>query len=499
MGGGVPIVLTADRTLMAGYRLLFDGMLAASQTTTSPIPLLAPLLLPRNRGNAPLGLRRVEAALRQGGFGPRELCVATQKTLARVVGQDTRIIGISAGDPGGRGMNSSTMSAVAFGIGWPQSLVGQLADRVAKLKRATGGRLKVVMGGPGSWQVAQDETLARRLGVDHVMTGYVEGNVAAVFRDLQAGKAMPRVIQGQWNPGTVIPEVCGATTMGAVEISRGCGLGCGFCTIAKTPMVHLPIQTIVRDVRTNVQAGHHNIALLSEDIFRYGAQGRQVNPEALIGLLEQVRAIPGVGLIQVDHANVFSAAQLTDDQLRRMRQVLGRDGQRFVWINIGVETPDGDLLQAAGGGAKMWPCEPGDWGAMCRKQLERLADVGFLPLTSLLLCADGQTGAHISKTTQWVKAFDERPVTFFPMLVAPILAHVNDGATPSRQTMRRADWELLRECYRRNFKWLPRMYWDNQTAGGEPLAKRLLLQIMGHGQVVMWKSLFRWHQWRASV
>ena len=42
MSDGFPVVLTADRTLTADYRLLFDGMLAASQTTTAPPAHLRP-------------------------------------------------------------------------------------------------------------------------------------------------------------------------------------------------------------------------------------------------------------------------------------------------------------------------------------------------------------------------------------------------------------------------------------------------------------------------
>ena len=50
MSDGFPIVLTADRTLTDDYSLLFDGMLAASQTTTAPPLLFERLLMPRGIG-----------------------------------------------------------------------------------------------------------------------------------------------------------------------------------------------------------------------------------------------------------------------------------------------------------------------------------------------------------------------------------------------------------------------------------------------------------------
>ena len=73
---GFPVVLTGDGTLFAGYSALFEGMVAASQTSRTPAllmkHLLAPAIRPISRQaaqhdglrarQAPLGLRRVEYA-----------------------------------------------------------------------------------------------------------------------------------------------------------------------------------------------------------------------------------------------------------------------------------------------------------------------------------------------------------------------------------------------------------------------------------------------------
>jgi hypothetical protein len=132
MSDGFPIVLTADRTLTADYRLLFDGMLAASQTTTAPPAVFGRLLMPQNnRGRAravvaPLGLRRIEAALLGGGFSPDEVAVVTEDQLEGAIGSATRVIGISSGEPAGLGMNSSTMTAIAGGRIYPQAMFGRL-------------------------------------------------------------------------------------------------------------------------------------------------------------------------------------------------------------------------------------------------------------------------------------------------------------------------------------------------------------------------------------
>jgi len=48
-----------------------------------------------------------------------------------------------------------------------------------------------------------------------------------------------------------------------------------------------------------------------------------------------------------------------------------------------------------------------------------------------------------------------------------------------------------------NFRWVPWFYRDNQAAAGVPLLRRTALQAMGYGQIVEWKTLFAWHQWRS--
>ncbi len=238
--------------------------------------------MPRKAGGdvraavAPLGLRRAEAALLEAGFTAAEVAVAGEEQLDKAIGPATRIIGISSGEPAGLGMNSSTMTAIAGGQIYPQAMFRRLLGKIRRLNR--GIAAKIVLGGPGAWQIAGNPAQQQKLGIDHVVVGYAEQGLAAAFRTILRDEPLPQVLSGGWDPAVPIPPIRGASTMGVVEISRGCGLGCPFCTIARVPMVHLPPQTILADVHTNVDAGANNVALLSEDFFRYGAAGREGRP-----------------------------------------------------------------------------------------------------------------------------------------------------------------------------------------------------------------------------
>lgn len=490
---GYPVVLTADRTLTANYRVLFDGMLVANQTTTTPRPIVRTLMMPRPHADgarahvAPLGLRRIEAALLRNGFGPDEVAVVDHDHLRDAVGPATRIVAVSTGDPLGLGMSTTTVQAIAGGRGYPEVMFRDLVRTIRRLIANRVAQAVVVAGGPGAWQFGKKTDV-----VDHVVTGYAEGNVAAVFRSVMRGDTVPPVIQGEPVPPERVPRIAGATTMGVVEVSRGCGLGCRFCTMAHTPMRHLPEDAVAADAQTNVAAGVDNICAVSEDLFRYGADGRDAAPDALISLLTRLREIRGLRLIQTDHGNIATISQYGDRELAQVRSLLvGGTGQKYPWLNVGVETASGELLAAAGCGTKLGPGGEDGWAGLCTKQLKRLVRAGFFPMASIVVGLPGETAEDTRHTLAWVESVSGECLAVFPMLYAPI-----DGTTP--EPLNELQWHLIRSCYAINFRRVPAMYGDNQRAGGGGLARRCLMRALGGGQVALWKMLLARRSRRAA-
>ncbi len=497
---GFPIVLTADRTLMAHYELLIEGMVSATQTTRTPGLLMKHLLAPPMPSDgprahlAPLGLRRIEAALRKRSWSADEVAVVTPESVACAIGADTRVIGISSGDPLGLGMNSTTMTGLLGGTVYTSKWFQQLLWRLQDL-RTFAPRARIVVGGAGAWQLAQHDEARRALGIAHVVTGYSEANVADLFRQIAEDEELSPVLVGQDGSADTIPALCSPTVMGAVEISRGCGLGCEFCTLGRVPLAHLPLDTILADVGTNVAAGVTNVSLITEDVFRYGARGGGARPDKLLELLREMRRIPGLGLIQSDHANITSIVQFSDAQLNEAYRFFTGEGKwaKYVWLNLGVESASGELLAATGSRSKMSPYPPEEWGEVCLEQVRRLAKVGFLPMVSLVMGLPKETPGDVEKTVQWVRQLKHERVVVFPLFYAP-----NDNRSPTFKMtdMSCAHWQLFRECYELNFKWMPRLIWDNQSAAGVARWRRLLLQLLGQLQVPWWKSIFAWRSGR---
>jgi len=492
--GGYPIVLTGDRTLFADYRILLEGMMSASQTSVVPSPLMKWVLARpvRRQGvhalQAPLGLRRIEAALCAAGIPESDIAVTPPECLDKAIGPETRIIGISSGDPLGIGMSSTTMAGITGGEIYVSRWFRILARRVHHLRQSA-PRARVVMGGAGAWQLAQDEQARTTLGVDHVVTGYCEGNVGDVFAQMIKEDSLPPVIEGQ-NQGTesILP-VRGATVMGGVEISRGCGFGCQFCTLAREPMHHIPLDAILSDATTNLAAGVKNITLITEDAFRYGTRGQQAEPEKLIALLEELRSLDGLSMIQTDHANIATLAQIGNDDLWEIRRLMTghKHPDGWVWLNLGIETASGGLLLANGGKGKMGGASPDEWGNVCLKEVRRLTRLGFFPLVSLIIGLPDETSSDLQRTLRWVNELRDLRAAVFPVFHAPL--DVNQQRFGIRD-MSDLHWQLFRACYRLNFRHMPGLFWDNQTRGGVSLLRRLFMQMLGHAQVWWWRSLF---------
>ena len=492
------VVLVADRTLSARYQVLFEGIFATMQTTQVPqlamrrfVSRRMPVDADGRAWCAPLGVRRIESSLlADGGLTDGEVVCTTPEALDGLLGPWVKIVGVSSSDPLGEGMSNTTTSSFWKGELYTSFWLDRMMTRIRRAKDEHGFR--VLAGGAGAWQYSRHPDRAERQGIDTVFDGYFESAGPDLFRQVLDGREPPRLVREDGCAVDGVRTIRRPSLLGIVELSRGCGNGCRFCTSAGRKMEHLPIDTIVSDLECNVAGGVTAVVSGSEDLFRYGGNGWRTDFERLRELLVAMREVRGLSFMQIDHANVSSIVQLTDDQLREARRLLTWDRPtEYLWVNMGVESANGRLV-AANAPGKLGPIDPDDWDDQVRESCDRIIRTGFFPVISVVLGLPGETPDDVARTDKLVEFVGERGGVVFPIFYEPVAAEPDPAERRFRVESMRADHlDLYTRCYEINFRRVPKLFWDNQRAGGVSWLRRLSMQLLGKTEVRSWRRNFK--------
>ncbi|MFX1474422.1 MAG: B12-binding domain-containing radical SAM protein [Promethearchaeota archaeon] len=467
-GVGYPIVLTAGSALMANYRFgIGSGYASMFPAEFMPFwKMLGIFQLSSDKTGrmkmAQLGLSKVEAALLASGFTRDDVIIANPKRLNRVIGPATRIVGIGALDPVGLayGAKVTEFTLRQFHIPCRHSIMSAEFLRVVRnpdiQKRRQSGQLKVIVGGPGIWQIA-DTGMQEHLGIDCILDGEAEGVVGDLFRKALAGEPLPQRVQGRPVSAKDMPRMMTASRCGVVEISRGCGRGCRFCVPGLLKFRSFPLEKILSDIEVNWQAGIREVSLQSDDFMRYGSTSLKPARKPVLQLLQAVKDVAGTRF----GPSFVSAATILQDErlLEEAAEVMELGGRRYSTIEMGIETGSPDLLAKHMPG-KVKPFKMEEWSDVVVGAANALHDNHWIGCYSLIIGLPGETSKDVVRTMELVDRIKHFNCVITPVIFVPAgrlrrtTFHTFDRMTPEQ-------WALFHQCIEQTLEnailWLGRV------------------------------------------
>ncbi|UCE57627.1 MAG: B12-binding domain-containing radical SAM protein [Candidatus Bathyarchaeota archaeon] len=459
---GVPIVLTASATDMSDFNLNpFRAFTGGFPTGIIPKRLLRKYWYPPVPSNgdssvkyAPYGIRKIEAVLMKE-FGPEKVAVVHPDNLRKVVGPNTKAVGITSMEPAGTGFVSRTYTSFV-GFGGEPIAAAEFREVVEKpILRKWGA--KIILGGPGAWQIHRAK-LQKKYGIDCVVMGEGEKTALGIFRMALNGEELPSVIETKPPDPKEIPCIEQPSIFGTVEITRGCGRGCKFCSPTLRRRYSFPLEHILKEVKLNAKNDTKMIVLASEDIFLYRSKRRFVpNREAIVTLIERIASVPGVRYIQPAHASLAPVVY-DPEMVEEIGPILFEkspwiaNGDRYSSVEIGLETGSIRLMNEHMKG-KMLPYQPEEWHDVVTKGIEIMNENRIWPLATLIIGLPEETQKDTIATLELLDKLKHSKVFYVPLLFTSeedCLLRAARHMDLKRLTP--LQWELIATCWKRNIE-----------------------------------------------
>jgi radical SAM superfamily enzyme YgiQ (UPF0313 family) len=473
---GRKIVLTASATEMSEFgNSQFSAFVGGFASGPVPRWICRKLVYPPVERTwdgraivAPYGLRKVEAILLQNGFSEQDVVVVHPSDLNQVVGPNTKAVGISSMDPTGMGYVSKTYSSLVGG-GEPMNAIEFKA--LARHPAIRRYKPKVIVGGFGSWQLER-KRLTKDYGVDCLVMGPGQEGIVEAFKKAVTGEQLPQRIRSPSKPDEKYPLIKHAAIHGAIEISKGCGRNCQFCTPTVLKKVDTPLEEIIEEVEITARERKEegtNITLVTEDIFLYGAKSKTFvpNEEAVLKLVRSVAAVPNVKAIQPSHMSLAPVA-CKPKMIKDIAEILidhswyNHNGKPIVTGETGIETGSVRLMRKYMAG-KMLPYKPEQWKEIVTQAFGILNDNDWYPLATLIVGLPDETEADVRETLSLMDDLRDFNAFYVPLFFVPLedcLLMNKRGAEYDSLTKIR--WEFLTRCWEYNVRIWRKTFLENR-------------------------------------
>ena len=448
------VLLTADRTLMSNYRNdEFLGFGTTAPPNVVPEWFFQLLFFPpikRINGipvEAPYGLRKIEAQLLNEGF---EVLIVDPDHLGEYL-DEADALGIHVMDPFGLGPASSTFSRI-LKTGEPYvAKYFRLLLEKPELVEAKKRGLKIVVGGPGAWQLRLRPKFVDDHKINCVIDGEAEKVVGKIFRTAIEGGELPRFyeVSAKESPSLdEIPEIRNPSINGLIEIGRGCCRGCQFCSVTSRPLRWYAYEKIEKELKVNVGAGIKYAVIHAEDVLLYGSKTVMPDREKVRKLHELCKDyVESLSWSHTSMAAVAAAPEL----VKEVAELIINDKQEWWGTEIGIETGSVELVRKVMP-AKVRPFKPEQWLEVVKTAAGIMMDNNLVPACTLITGLPQETETDVIKTIELMDDLKDFKSLIVPLFFVP-LGKMKDKDWFTMEQVNNLQMELLIRCLRHDIYW----------------------------------------------
>jgi len=442
----VKVVLTAPATEMSNHHgKEFLGFGTCSPPTVVPAWFIKSFFYPKIEsrkgivGQAPYGLRKMEAKLIEEGFDvvtvhPYDI----ESWLA-----DAKAVGISVMDPLGFGPVSVTFTAFLGGNASTRIEFLKLMEKLRPYKE----KIKIIVGGAGAWQLEWDKRWKNY--VDCIIVGEGDEVVADVFKQALNGN-LPKIVRGKPADVSKIPVIRNPSINGLIEVSRGRGRGCRFCSETLKKRRDIPLDNILKEAKVCSSAG--GVILHAEDVLLYGCKDARFipNEKKVIELFKAVkRIVPQVSISHCSLAAVASKPSLVE----RIDEILEIDKGMF-GVQTGIETGSRRLMEEYMHG-KCLPFHPSDWCDVVEEAFAIMHENRWIPAATLVIGLPSEREEDVISTIELVERLRHYRSLIVPLIFIPMeVCALRRQRLFTRENLKPVHYELMALCMDHCLHWV---------------------------------------------
>ncbi|MCZ6581872.1 MAG: radical SAM protein [Thaumarchaeota archaeon] len=482
-------VLSADPSVMSHYRnnLLFGYFAGVPVGKLSPYiyeKIFCPTVkFDKNSGEAlfaPLGLRRIESALKNS-FGKKDVFVSHPEHLTKSVDKDTKVVGIAVMDP--FGTSPVPIATTERHIRKERLSFKRLCLKVKELKKKN--NFKVVVGGSGAWQLTFDKELREEYGIDHLVVGEADDKISGIINDIESDDA-PEIIYTHTNEIKDVPYIQGPTCGGMIEAMRGCGRGCDFCSPNLRMKRDFPIERLKKEAMINVKHGNYNVLLQSDELLLYGLDNSEMRPnkDAVIDLFQELKSLPKVETVSAIHL-AFSSAVAEPDCITKFSEISNLGPGKWTGIQTGLETASASLMKKHMP-IKSKPFSPEEWAQVSLDGIKLLGKNYIFVINTIIIGLPGEIDDDVRETIELIKKLEGLPCIVIPLLYTD---WQNLQSSLTNKKMTKLQWELDYACWRLNARAVKKWVWEGGSLFN-PFT-RIVASVFAQFGINRWLKLLR--------